>query len=229
MVPAATLLELCAFDTPTVCNALEAIDPDRRNFGYTVTALHCVNPDSSPVVGYARTATVRSVQGSELDSAALKAARVDYYRYVAEPADLPKVVVMQDLDGKQAGRGPFWGEFNTRIHGRLNVVGVVTDNTVRDLRNLPGTPLILSAGLRPSHANIHVVGFGEQVNVSGMYVRDGELVHADEHGAVTFQEDLAYAVVREAKAFVDSERPIIEGCKRNKLDIEQIIQLYMQR
>ena len=54
------LAALAEFDTPTICNALEVVMPETRKGGYTVRPLVCGFPDMAPVVGYARTATIRA-------------------------------------------------------------------------------------------------------------------------------------------------------------------------
>ena len=63
----AKLLEqLKTFDTPTICNALEIVAPERRLTGFTMKPLVCPFPDLPPIVGYARTATVRATHAHEL-------------------------------------------------------------------------------------------------------------------------------------------------------------------
>ncbi|GAB4199191.1 MAG: RraA family protein [Wenzhouxiangellaceae bacterium] len=222
------LSQLLAFDTPTICNALELIDRNRRNYGYTIKSFHVINTSNSPVVGFAKTATMRSFMPSQYSTEELKNERVKYYRYINE-GNYQKICVMQDIDGEDSGRGPFWGEFNTRIHESLGVLGVITNGTVRDVTNLPTSILMLSSGLRPSHANVHIVDYCNQVNVNGMVVSDGDVIHADSHGAVCFPSSIAQEVSTCAKTFIESERPIIEGCKKKTLSIDEIIKLYMSR
>ena len=54
--PSAQQIEiLTQWDTPTVCNALELVMPERRGFGFTVEQAVCLAPDLKPVIGYART------------------------------------------------------------------------------------------------------------------------------------------------------------------------------
>ena len=55
------LAALRALDTPTVCNAIELVDPERRVIGFTTEPLVCARPDLPPMVGYAVTATVRAM------------------------------------------------------------------------------------------------------------------------------------------------------------------------
>ena len=47
---------LTQWDTPTICNALELIVPERRGYGFTVEHAVCLDPTLKPIVGYARTA-----------------------------------------------------------------------------------------------------------------------------------------------------------------------------
>ena len=99
------LAELKSIDTPTVCNALEILVPERRGYGYTTRPLVCTRPDLGPVVGIARTATIRAAHPSDPD--ADQAARRDaYYTYIDAGAK-PSVVVIQDLDDER-GYGSFW-------------------------------------------------------------------------------------------------------------------------
>jgi hypothetical protein len=68
-LPASLLEALARYDTPTICNALEIVAPQRRLIGYTTKPLVCPFPDLPPIVGYARTVTIRSVVASGLPAA----------------------------------------------------------------------------------------------------------------------------------------------------------------
>ena len=61
-LPASVLEALGRYDTPTICNAMEIVAPQRRLIGYTTKPLVCPFPDLPAIVGYARTATIRSVR-----------------------------------------------------------------------------------------------------------------------------------------------------------------------
>jgi len=56
----ADLDALAAWDTPTICNALEIVAPERRALGFNRRPLVAPFPHLKPAVGYARTATIRS-------------------------------------------------------------------------------------------------------------------------------------------------------------------------
>ena len=56
-----SLLEIFRkYDTPTICNALELIDSKYRLQGFTTEQMVCADPSLPPIVGYARTATIRA-------------------------------------------------------------------------------------------------------------------------------------------------------------------------
>ena len=181
-VDQAALDALRAWDTPTICNALELVAPHRRATGFTVEHLHCLDAALMPIVGYARTATIRAVEPSPLASDAVKARRSAYYEHVAARPG-PTVEVIQDLD-PNPGFGAFWGEVNTAIHKGLGALGCVTNGSMRDIDDCAPGFQLLAGKIGPSHAHVHVVEFGGQVNVAGMTVNDGDIVHADRHGAV---------------------------------------------
>ena len=57
----ADLQLLTTWDTPTICNALEVVAPHRRATGFTVRPMVCLDPALKPIVGRARTATIRAM------------------------------------------------------------------------------------------------------------------------------------------------------------------------
>jgi regulator of RNase E activity RraA len=180
---AAEIAALREIDTPTICNLLEMVAPERRGTGYTVRQLNCVFPELPPMVGYARTATIRAKEPGPLNAEDYLKLRFDYLDYVASgPA--PRISVIQDLDDGQPGYGSFWGEVNSNVHKALGCLGTVTNGSVRDLDLIAEDFQLLAGVIAPSHAFVHLVDFGGEVNVHGMIVRSGDLVHADRHGAV---------------------------------------------
>jgi regulator of RNase E activity RraA len=205
------LAALAEFDTPTICNALEVVAPERRSMGFTTETMVCPFPDRKPMVGYARTGMVRAMEKPDLDKAALRQGRLDYYRYIAS-GEAPKIVVLQDLDSKK-GFGCFWGEVNTAIHKGLGCAGLVTDGGVRDLDAVAPAFDILCGKVTPSHAWVHPVAFGGQVDVFGMVVASDDLIHADRHGAVIIPHAVARDVVAAAELCGRREEPILAAAR----------------
>ena len=136
------------------------VAPERRAFGFTVEPLQCLYPALKPIVGFARTATIRSVQPQtcRADGSA-RTRRLAYYQYVGEGGPKPAISIIQDLDGPRAGFGSFWGEVNSHIHKGLGCLGVVTDGSVRDLDANAAGFQMLCRMVVPSHAHVHIVAF----------------------------------------------------------------------
>jgi len=193
VIDPALLERLRSYDTPTVCNALEAVDPARRLTGFTVKPLQCPFPHLPPIVGYAKTAAIRATHAHEFSPEKAREQRLGYYEYVAgKPA--PGIMVIQDLDGPEAGFGAFWGEVMSAVHKGLGLLGVVTDGSIRDIDQWAPGFQVLAGSIVPSHAHVHLADYGHEVRVAGMLVRSGDLVHADRHGAVTIPASLAEKV-----------------------------------
>ncbi len=212
--------ELQSFDTPTVCNALEALAPARRGYGYTTEPLFCLRPALKPLVGMAKTATIRAAHPSDLTGAAARELSDAYYAYI-DAGPKPSVVVMHDADERR-GYGAFWGEVNSAIHKGLGCAGLVTDGSVRDLPDVAEGFQMLACRVGPSHAFVHMVDFGRPVDVAGMRVRDGDLIHADQHGAVVIPHDVAAEVAAAARRLQRRERVIIEAARTPGFDIAKL-------
>lgn len=215
---ASELAALAAFDTPTICNAIEVVAPERRGLGFTTETLICPFPDRTPMVGYAKTASVSGMRPQGLDAKALRRGRLEYYRYVSE-GRAPKVVVVHDVDS-QKGFGCFWGEVNSAIHKALGCAGVVTDGGARDLDAIAPGFGVLCGKVTPSHAFVHPIGFGSEVSVLGMVVRSGDLVHADRHGAVVIPHDVARKVAAAAALCGRREEPILKAARSPGFSID---------
>jgi regulator of RNase E activity RraA len=188
MTPTAEELKfLQSIDTPTVCNLIEIVAPQRRGAFYTVKHLHCPFPDLPPMVGFAKTVTIRAKDAIPLD-AAYTQRRLDYLDYVAaEPR--PSIMLIEDLDGDHAGYGAFWGEVQSNVHKALGCLGTVTNGSIRDIPQIPPGFQMLAGSIGPSHAYVHVIELGCEVNIHGMTARSGDLIHADRHGAVVVPAD----------------------------------------
>lgn len=202
----ADLEALRQWDTPTICNGLEVIVPERRAMGFTVEPMAVLHPDAAPIIGLARTATVRAKEppcGPVAD-------RLDWYDYVAD-ASFPTVVVMQDVDDRP-GFGAFWGEVNTNVHLKLGAVGCVTNGSFRDLAMSAEGFQIVGGRVGPSHAHIHVVAFGGPVNVLGMQAAHDDVIHADCHGAVVVPGDCVRKLPEAIDLIARREKVILDLC-----------------
>ncbi|HEX2888237.1 RraA family protein [Vineibacter terrae] len=219
---AADFRALKALDTPTVCNALELVVPQRRLHGFNTQPLRCLYPDLPPIVGYARTGTIRAAEPSFRKPEDDRAMRLRWYEYV-DKGPKPSVILLQDLDALP-GYGSFWGEVNSHVHRGLGALGVITNGSVRDIpMNAKGFQM-LAGTVMPSHAHVHVVDVGVPVSICGMSAQSGDLIHADMHGAVVVPLDAAKKVAGAAKLLARREAVIIGASKKKGFSFEKLAQ-----
>lgn len=174
-------------DTPTVCNAIEVVEGKRGFDRFTRGTMLCSDPAGGAMVGFARTAKIAALAPPEEAPEVIKQRRMDYYRHMAS-GPRPAIAVIEDLDGANA-IGAFWGEINTTVHKGLGLSGALTNGVMRDLGDLPEGFPVVAGSIGPSHGFVHVREIGTKVTIFGMEVEDGELVHADRHGAVVIPLD----------------------------------------
>ncbi len=203
---------LRALDTPSVCNAIELVAPERRAYGFTTRTLQCVRPELGAMVGYARTVTIRAKRPSAAEPEKIRETRFGYLDYLASGPG-PTISVVQDLDDGEAGFGSFWGEVNTNIHKALGCLGTITNGSARDLDMLADDFQILAGVIAPSHGFVHVVDYDCPVSIAGMVVESGDLIHADRHGAVVVPAGTARAVVDAAALIARREAVMIEAAQ----------------
>ena len=216
----ADLATLTKWDTPTICNALELVCPERRGFGFTTKHLFSLDPSLPPVCGFARTATIRAALPSGESDAEMAKKRSAYYEYVAK-APGPKIAVIQDID-PEPGIGAFWGEVQTNIHKGLGAVGAVTNGSFRDVPDSARDFNLIGGKIGPSHAFVHLVDIGCQVTIFGLTVQTNDIVHADQHGAVMVPADVITKIPDAIELITRREGVILNSVKSAGFNIEKL-------
>ncbi len=208
-LPPDVLARLRTFSSPTVANAIETFTLRPRTAGFMSGQIRCLFPDLGPMVGYAFTATCRATTEPPREAGTR---RIEMWRALEEiPA--PRIVVIQDLDDPP-GVGAFWGDVQSNIHRALGCIGTVTNGGVRDLDEVRSLGFhFFAASVAVSHAYVHLVDFGGPVEVAGLTVRPGDLLHGDQHGVVSIPPEIAERI-GEGVAKVDRmERELITYCQ----------------
>lgn len=216
----AQLEELRQFDTCTVSNAIETFAVRLRNVGFADSRTRCMFEDlPHPMVGYAATARVRTslppMHGQNYYD------RTDWWNHILQiPA--PRVVVVDDVDQKP-GMGSFVGEVHANILLAMGCLGLVTNGAVRDLPAVHAAGFQMFAGnVSVSHAFAHIFEFGSTVEVGGLKIRPGDLLHGDRHGILTIPHDIAARVPEVARNLLDRERRIVEFCRSPDFSLEKL-------
>ena len=100
---------------------------------------------------------------------------------------------------------------------------VLTESDSRAGYNMLAPEFQVLCGLiAPSHAFVHVAHWGCEVNVHGMVVQDGDLIHADRHGAVVVPLDAVRGVLGKLDLMVRKEAVILEAARRPDATVDMI-------
>ncbi len=211
--------ELRNFDTCMVANAVERFDVRLRNTGFTDGRIRCMFPDEPPMVGYAVTARLRSgeppiVGGSFTD-------RTEFWNHLLQVPP-PRIVVLQDMD-EPAGRGALVGDVHAAVLKALGCIGYVTNGAVRELPSVRSNGVLLFAGsITVSHAYAHIFDVGDPIQVGGMDVRPGDLLHGDRHGVLMIPGRIAAEVAGVAADVQRAEKNVIEFCRSSAFSVEKL-------
>jgi regulator of RNase E activity RraA len=211
LTPALAAL-LTSVDTPTICNALEIVSGSRSNQGFTRGTFVAAHPAMKPVLGFARTATLRTALPYTDSAAAIKARRIAWYEHV-EGKGVPTIAVVHDIDD-EPGLGAFWGEVHSNVIKGLGVQGAITNGALRDFGMLAEEFQILASSVSPSHGFAQIMSVGEPARIHGLTLADGDLVHMDRHGAVIIQREMLAGLPHGIEVITARERPLIEASRR---------------
>lgn len=212
----AELLEfLSRVDTPTVCNAIEVVQGKRGFDRFTRGTMICTEPGRA-VVGYAATAQIAALAPPTEAPEVIRARRMAYYRAMHD-APKPSVAVIEDLDYPNC-IGAYWGEINTTLHKGFGMSGALTNGVVRDLGDLPQGFPVIAGSIGPSHGFVHVRSIGQPVRVMGLEVRQGDLIHADRHGAVVVPPDVTSDLAIAITKLQQTERLILDPARTTGFD-----------
>ncbi|PYO01527.1 MAG: hypothetical protein DMD91_07380 [Candidatus Rokuibacteriota bacterium] len=210
--------------SPSIANAIETFNVRPRNQGFMSSEIRCLFPELGPLVGHVVTAVIRA-EPQPLEGH--RSSTFGWWDYVLSiPA--PRVIVVHDLD-EPRGQGAQWGEVQANIHKALGAVGAITDGSVRDLDEVRALGFQFAAAhVSVSHAYVHMVDFGLPVKLGGLWVKPGDLIHCDQHGAVTIPADLVPKVADAVRRVEADERKIIEVCQSREFSADKLKDLYKQ-
>jgi 4-hydroxy-4-methyl-2-oxoglutarate aldolase len=213
---------LRAIDTCMVSNAIETFNVRLRNSGYADASIGCLFDDLPPLVGYAATARLRT--GEPPITGRIYHDRLEWWNSILQvPA--PRIAVIEDID-RPAGVGAFLGDMHAAILKALGCVGYVTNGAVRELPRVRAMEFQLFAGsISVSHAYAHMFDLGSVVNVGGLEVKPGDLLHGDQHGILTVPKEIVPQIPAAAARQQDHEKKIIEFCRTKEFSLQKLAQM----
>jgi 4-hydroxy-4-methyl-2-oxoglutarate aldolase len=102
-------------------------------------------------------------------------------------------------------------------------VGIVTNGAVRSLPTAEALGFQIFAGnVSVSHAYTHIVEFGTPVEVDGLKVQSGELLHGDQHGVQSIPISLTAQLPAVATRIAASKQAIITLCQSPEFTLEKL-------
>ena len=193
-------------DTPTLANAIELLKVRPQSEGFTPLAIRALFPEFGRMCGYAVTAQVETVSESEpFDIQRF----IELYRAV-EAAPKPAVVVLQEIGG-HSDYAAHCGEVMATFFTRLGAIGLVSDCAVRDLPEVRALGFhYFARGSVASHANFRIVRSSVPVNVLGLVVRPGDLLHGDANGLLSVPSTDVDALSKQVDQIRARERRLMD-------------------
>jgi regulator of RNase E activity RraA len=216
------LASLARYDAPTLANAIETFDLQPRDVGFADSRVRCMFPELGRMVGFAATATMlaRGAPGADWAGAGNDA----LYAHV-RTVRAPRIVVVADLDDPPA-HGSLWGEVHATIFGALGCVGCVTDGAVRDLDEARGMGFhFFAAGPAVSHSYVRVETVGEPVEIGGLEISPGDLLHADQHGVLKIPLEIAAELPAAADRVIATEQALLQWVRSDDFDPDRLAEM----
>ncbi|MFW6309344.1 MAG: RraA family protein [bacterium] len=201
------------YDTPTVANAIEMFNVRSRIEGFMNSNIKCLLPARKPMVGYAGTAKMSALKPLSEEKEGII---YEYYRHIKDTFS-PTISVIEDIDPSPVGS--FWGEVHASIHKTLGCIGTITNGGVRDLEDVKKIDFgYLASSVLVSHGYDHIEEYDCPVEVGGLTIETGDLLHADIHGVVKIPHKIAPDLVKACEQVVKAEEIIIKPCQKRFKD-----------
>lgn len=213
------LESLRRLDACMLANAIETFHDRLRNEGFVDHTVRCLFPHLQPMIGYA--ATIR-IRGSAPPTAGTPYPdRTDWWDYILSlPA--PRVVVIEDA-ARRVGLGSLVGAVHMNILRALRCVGVVTNGSVRDIPAAARAAFhYFTSSVSVSHAYVHIDEIGGMVEIGGLPIRSGDLLHGDLHGVQSVPIDLAPRIPAVAARISAQEQALIALCRSPNFSVERL-------
>ena len=191
------------YDSPTICNVIELFKIRPQNTGFLHHSIRSLFPELPPMVGYAVTRKFSSAKKPAGDTVEYDDIGKQVEAVLSVPA--PRVVVFQDVDEEPVGAS--FGEVVASTYMAFGCVGIITSGGARDTvairkRGLP----LFARSQNVSHGYPRGVAINVPIEVGGVTIKPGDLLHGDADGVTTIPIDLAPEIALICKQFTAKER-----------------------
>lgn len=212
---------LQSFDTPTICNAIEGFGVRDTVDGFLGMDIRCMFPQLGSMVGYAVTAKLdASTRGASLDRSLV----VQSWEAMRD-SPVPGILVYQDV-GPNPRRNAIFGDGMATLAQSFGLVGIVTNSAVRDIEGVNALGFhCFAAGLVPSHGSFRVLEVGTPVEIDGVEISTGDLLHGDANGVTLIPSAIAEDLADAALGVQKFEDSILKYMRSPEFSIEDYCKL----
>ena len=81
---------------------------------------------------------------------------------------------------------------------------------------------VLAGGIGPSHAFVHIINENQTINIFGLEINPGDLIHADIHGAMVVDKKYIEAMPDALKLVTAKEEPILKAARKKGFNIDEL-------
>jgi 4-hydroxy-4-methyl-2-oxoglutarate aldolase len=219
------LEKLAGYDSPTIANAVEAIAARDCTDGYASMDLRCIYPDLPPVVGYAVT-----VKATTTKPAPAVYNRNEAFWKAIEASPKPTIAVIESV-GPGTDRSCHVGDMMATLAKRMGVVAFVCSGGVRDVQAVreeaPGMQMF-ARGLVVAHGIPQFIEVGCAVDICGMIVEQGDLLHGDASGLLAIPLEIADKVAGEAEKVIIREEAGRQFSRSGEFTLDAYIERHMK-
>ncbi len=199
MTQSEVLEKLKEYDTPSVTNVVATYPNSDLCLGlfhpwntqwYTDQRLRCMYPELGRRVGYAVTVTY-----GVPDPGFKRLGFADLCKAIDASPKPVVLLIKQNLPEEIKNKNGLCGGNMMTAFKALGVVGVISDGPSRDIDEVRPLGLqYMLTGVCAGHGDFAIEEVNGAVEICGMMVKPGDLVHMDENGAVRFPADRAEEV-----------------------------------
>lgn len=220
------LEELRQLSTCVVASAIETFGVRLRNTGFAGPSVRSIFADLPVLVGHAVTARVRSSEppmegGTYYDHGRAYYDQSEWWKHILTIPP-PRIAVIEDLD-KPPRLGAFLGEVHVDILLALGCVGALTNGNVRDLPQARARGFqMFASGAAVSHAYAHISDFGGSVEIAGLKVNPGDVIHGDIHGVQTIPSEILGEIMPVAQTILKRRHHLAEVCRSADFSVERL-------
>ena len=210
--------ELIQFSTPSVLNGLKRLGVHPAHLqSLDRLAIRCTSPALGRRVGFAATRKVATSTEGPTKAPSSPSRRADEHILTVPE---PRILVAENV-GDWKGPVCIWGEVTANLYVAMGCTGGVTNGPVRDIDEMESVGFqTFASGAGVGGGFVDVLEVGEPVEVGGVTIAAGDLIHADRHGVIKVPTELVAALPDAIRAVEEKERKVIEVCRSAQFSLD---------